>query len=122
MWHYGNGEWSQREYEWLESLTWGGSDGTDYVLQENMATEMQVGGSEGMTSFTLLAWNDGTRPDGAPEFLIAVDLRKSMDHLAAEALPDALDLMARWAPMVTAERLTHWKELQAEEQPPRDRW
>lgn len=110
MQHYSNGQWSERDDAWLEPIEYDASD--TYVLEENMATEGYIGCGDSMMGLTLLTWHAyGTRPKGAPEYLIVISLHGTVHNVSAETLVDAMDLMSRWAPLITAERLTHWHEL-----------
>jgi hypothetical protein len=74
-----------------------GADVVEELRRQGYESCFEIGVDHGVM---LQAWR---RPKVAPHWLVQVtDSHSTIHEVLAEGLPDALDLLGRWAPLVTA--------------------
>lgn len=102
--HCRRGQWSEWPGGWLDALyPDGGWDGRA-VRQAGYGAITCIGLADSLQ--LVLYRNDKRESNGGPPYFIEIRDGGSVDYITAGTLPDAMDLMARWAPAVTAEILT----------------
>lgn len=111
--HYSDGRWSEGT-DWLDSV-W---DDETYIENERsgLGAIAHLGHGDGF-SITLYGpsprYASQGRSEGVPDYVIEVDGENgTVGYLSAATLPDALDLLGKWAPSVTAYLLSEvWHDL-----------
>jgi hypothetical protein len=106
-WHYAKGSWSRTSF-----LEQGPSTTAGWTADLGYEDWLTVAGKGAV--FPLQAM----RREKAPEFLIRFGDLSLWDAVTAATLPDALDLLARWSPIVTAALLEEREELEDEQHVP----
>lgn len=98
-WHYDNGKWTETTF--FEDA-WQDGESLDALLKR-MGFETYTSIGDGRTSaFSLTAY----RRDEAPCYLVQYSDTNMWEAITAARLPDAMDLLARYAPIVTASEIS----------------
>src|ERR1035441_628843 len=99
-WHYEHGTWTETTFPDDE----GEGTGTWEAQRKHLGYEehMGIGTDTGMCAFTVNVYSR----DQPPRYLIELSDNNLWEAVTAGTLPDALDLLARYAPIVTASEIT----------------
>ena len=105
--HYANGQFTEGSADW-PGWTWQtyGGDDNDRAFASAGYGEVAKIGNGYLLSVALHEHNREQRPAWLPPFFIAVEHGTGSEFISAATFPDALDLLARWAPAVSATLLT----------------
>jgi hypothetical protein len=96
-WHYEAGRWTENTF--LDDAWEAASSSSWDTVRESLGYTHYTGiGDEHGNAFTLAVY----RRDEAPRFIVEFSDGNIWDAMSAGTLPDALDLLARYAPIVTA--------------------
>jgi len=93
-WHYENAAWTETTF--LDDA-WGDGDGWDDVMKR-LGYEHYMGVGSDATAFEVQVY----RRKDAPKFIVTFSDGNLWDSMTAGSLPAAMDLLARYAPIVTA--------------------
>ncbi len=97
--HYAGGQWTVGQGWWVTDLCPAGADWTESV-QHSYSTVAELGAELVLQVF--LYQRTSGDPELPPFFLEVFDGDRLQQFITASTFPDAMDLLARWAPVCTA--------------------
>lgn len=101
-WHYGNGQWTETTFEDDVLLPGPVPDNWPDDPLRGLGYQAIVHAGDGRT-FSLQLWHS---PEASPACVLLISDVSWCDTVTAARLPDGLDLVARYAPAVTAAALS----------------
>ena len=104
--HYANGQFTDNPTDWPGWIWQTYGDTGEGSFTRAGYSRVERLGTEYLLSVTLYEYNREQRPAWLPPFFIDVDHGFGAEFISAATFGDAMDLLARWAPVATASMLT----------------
>jgi hypothetical protein len=104
-WHYRNGQRSETTFV---DDAWRDGDIEEFLVKHGFEKYVAIG-SEEPVAIAIRVW----QRDEDPQWLLEVSNFSHCDYFTAAALPDVLDLLSRWAPIVQAAEVVYQLDMVA---------